>query len=141
MLKFNVQKRSLGGEQPQRKTILVVAAEARVSTFLVDAITQRTSYTALAAKNLCWTLEIMKVVKPDVFLFDAHALQIDNISLSDHFQSTSEFEAIPALVFRTTNVPQPDSAQQYPGLLLPFELDALLQAIEQALAQSSSQKS
>ena len=141
MLNFYVQKRSVGNEQPQRKTILVVGADAKVSTFLVDAIKQRTPYTVLAAKNFFWMLEIMKVIKPDIFLFDALALETDNISLSDHFQSTIELEALPALIFRTSTTQQQNGPEQRPSLLLPFELDALLQEIEKALAHSSSQKS
>ncbi len=141
MLKFYVQKRSLGGTQPRVKTILVVEADPRVSAFLVEAITQRTPHTALAAKNLFWALEIVRVIKPDVFLFNTHLLEIDNISLSDHFQTTRELEAIPALIFRTGEEQQDNGQKQGAGLLLPFELDALLQAIEKALAHPSPQKS
>lgn len=123
------------GHQPKVKTILVVEDDADMGEFFVLALRQETSYQALLASDGSQALKIVKSLKPDLFVLDYELPSMNGIELYDHLQATEGLETVPAL-FMSANLPTGElKRRRVYYIKKPFELDELLQKIDELLAE------
>lgn len=123
------------GHQPKVKTILVVEDDADMGEFFVLALRQETSYQALLASDGSQALKIVKSLKPDLFVLDYELPSMNGIELYDHLQATEGLETVPVL-FMSANLPTGElKRRRVYYIKKPFELDELLQKIDELLAE------
>lgn len=116
------------------RVILVVEDEETISDFIVRLLEQETPYKALSVPNAIQALELVDVIKPDLFMLDYQLPGINGLELFDRLHAMKELEAVPALMF-SANALSPKALQErhIPFLMKPFDLDDLLQIVEKLL--------
>jgi DNA-binding response OmpR family regulator len=115
------------------KTVLVVEDDTGIGTFLVQAISQETSYHALLAPDGFQALKIVKSIKPSLFILDYHLPQMNGIELYDHLHSMKELEDVPAIIV-SARLPKAEIEKRHLlSMTKPLELDEFLQTIERLL--------
>jgi CheY-like chemotaxis protein len=120
------------------RVILVVEDEETICDFIVRLLEDETPYKALSVPNAIQALELIDVIKPDLFLLDYQLPGINGLELFDRLHVMKELEAVPALMFSANALPQKALDERHiPFLLKPFDLDDLLQVVEKLLAQSN----
>ena len=117
------------------KTILVVEDDADVGEFFIQALQQETAYQSMLATDGFQALKIVKSVKPNLFVLDYQLPHMNGIELYDHLHVTEGLEEVPAL-FMSANLPTGElEKRRVYYLRKPFELEELLQKIEELLAE------
>ncbi len=116
------------------KITLIVEDDASIGEVLVYAISQATPYKAISALDGFEALEIIKGVKPDLFILDYQLPKMTGIELYDLLQTTQELAHIPTIIM-SANLPEAAIRQRkLIGIKKPFELDELLDTIEKLIA-------
>jgi CheY-like chemotaxis protein len=115
------------------KTVLVVEDDTGIGTFLVQAISQETSYHALLAPDGFQALKIVESIKPSLFVLDYHLPQMNGIELYDHLHAIKGLEDIPAIIVSARLPKQEIEKRHILSMTKPLELDDFLQAIEKLL--------
>ena len=119
------------------RVILVVEDEETISDFVVRLLELETPYKALSAANAVQALELVDVIKPDLFLLDYQLPGINGLELFDRLHTMQGLEAVPALMFSANALSQkPLQERHITFFMKPFDLDDLLQAVEKLLTQS-----
>jgi CheY-like chemotaxis protein len=121
------------------KTILVVEDDADIAAFLSLAIAQETPYHPLVVADGFEALRVMQHIKPNLVMIDYRLPKMNGIELYDLLQKTQGCEAFPTIIFSASIEKHEQELRERHllGLKKPFELDELLQAIEQAFASPS----
>ena len=115
------------------KTILVVEDDENIGELIVEAFVQETPYQAMLATDGKQALKIVQNVKPNVLLLDNNLPDMKGIELYDRIQVERELENVPVLLM-SANVPvQEVKKRNLFCLNKPFELNDLLQTIENLL--------
>ena len=118
---------------PSIKTILIVEDDDDVGLFLVQAIQQETPYYPILARDGKQALQKVRGLKPDLFLFDYLLPEINGMELYDRMHQVEELKEIPIL-FMTANFPfQTIKNRDFSFIRKPFELDELLQTLDNLL--------
>jgi CheY-like chemotaxis protein len=116
------------------KFIFIVEDDPIMKEFLVQALSQETPYLVIAVPHGFQALEVVKDIKPHLFLLDYLLPGMNGLELSDRLHSREDLAAIPTIMY-STNLPTKElERRQITGLSKPFELDELLSAIERLLA-------
>ena len=119
------------------QVILVVEDEETISDFIVRLLEQETPYKPLSVLNAIQALELVDVIKPDLFMLDYRLPGINGLELFDRLHAIKGLEAVPALMFSANAPPQKALEDRHiPFLLKPFDLDDLLQVVEKLLMQA-----
>ena|SRR5579872_1637478 len=124
-----------GTVQPMRKVILIVEDDSAVGDFLVQAITQETSYFPLHVTNSTRALEVTTQLKIDLFLLDYRLPSMNGLELYTFLHRRPNMETVPAIIL-TASLEQHKAeieAHNLIGLDKPVELDDLLLAINKLL--------
>ena len=125
--------RSSGKGHDSVKTILVVEDDKNIGELIVEAFVQETPYQAMLATDGKQALKIVQNVKPNVLLLDNNLPDMKGIELFDRIQVEKELENVPVLLM-SANVPvQEVKKRNLYCLNKPFELNDLLQTIENLL--------
>ncbi len=121
-------------EKHSAKVTLIVEDDIAIGEVLVYAISQTTPYTVLSVPDGFKALEVIKGIKPDLFLFDYQLPRMNGIELYDLIRTIEGLEHIPAIIM-SANLPE-DAIKQRKliGIKKPFELDELLDTIEKLIA-------
>ena len=115
------------------KTILVVEDDQHIGEFIVEAFIQETPFQAMLATDGKQALKIVQHVKPNVLLLDNNLPDMKGIELYDRIQVERKLENVPVLLM-SANVPvQEVKKRNLFCLNKPFELNDLLQTIENLL--------
>ena len=115
------------------KTILVVEDDENIGELIVEAFIQETPFQAMLATDGKQALKIVQHVKPNVLLLDNNLPDMKGIELYDRIQVEKELENVPVLLM-SANVPvQEVKKRNLFCLNKPFELNDLLQTIENLL--------
>ena len=118
---------------PPVKTILIVEDDDDVGLFLVQAIQQETPYHPILARDGKQALQRVMSLKPDLFLFDYLLPEINGMELYDRMHRVEELKEVPIL-FMTANFPfQTVKNRNFSFIKKPFELDELLQTLDNLL--------
>ena len=116
------------------KVTLIVEDDASIGEVLVYAISQTTPYQVVSALDGFEALEIIKGIKPDLFILDYQLPKMNGIELYDLLQTTHELAHIPTIII-SANLPEAAIRQRkLIGIKKPFELDELLDTIEKLIA-------
>ena len=116
------------------KTILVVEDDEDIGSFIVEALLQETSHQALLVTTGFKALETVKTIKPNLFVLDYLLPRMNGIELYDRLHATQELQDIPAVMI-SANIPTSEARKRkITCLKKPFELDELLQTIEELIA-------
>lgn len=120
----------------QEKVILVVEDDKRIGYLLTETIEEETPYRVMVAPDAFQALNIIRKMKPHLFLVDYMLPSMDGIELYDQLHAAEEFKHIPVLFMSAT---PPTKALQERGdiccIKKPFNLEELLQAIENCFMQ------
>jgi len=140
MLQEHLVESSLG-RQTTLKSILIVQDDENIGSYLVEAIREETPDHPLLVVDSEGALEVIKHVKPDLFLLDYHLSTMNGIELYDRQHAAEGLEAIPAIIV-SASLPQElldkeIKQRQLTALPCPHELDNLLATLRTLLAQPS----
>ncbi len=128
---------SLGTREDSKrmsKVTLIVEDDASIGEVLVYAISQATPYEAISALDGFEALEIIKGIKPDLFILDYQLPKMNGIELYDLLQAMQGLAHIPTIIM-SANLPEAAIRQRkLIGIKKPFELDELLDTIEKLIA-------
>lgn len=116
------------------KITLIVEDDTSIGEVLVYAISEATPYTAMSVADGLEALEIIKGIKPDLFILDYQLPHMTGIELYDLIQCTQNLKGIPTIII-SANLPETAIKQRnLVGIKKPFELDELLDTIEKLIA-------
>lgn len=128
---------AVASEATGTRVILIVEDEETICEFIVRLLEEETPYKALSVPNAMRALELVDVIKPDLFMLDYRLPGINGMELFDRLHVKRGLEAVPALMFSANVPPQKALEERHiPFLLKPFDLDDLLQVVEKLLIQS-----
>ena len=116
------------------KIMLIVEDDASIGEVLVYAISEATPHIPVFAIDGFEALEIIKRIKPDLFILDYQLPKMSGIEFYDLLQNIQELAHIPTIIM-SANLPEAAIQQRkLIGIKKPFELDELLDTIEKLIA-------
>lgn len=122
--------RSLSQKAPfWQRLILVIDADPTVGTTLMEVVKTETPYRALLATSIIDVQHVLQSCRCDLFLL-ADPLSPMSKEFSAYVSTLPGYEGTP-IYFAPGSIP--DQAKQYPLPNRPFELDRLLQAVQNLL--------
>ncbi|HET9999399.1 MAG TPA: response regulator [Ktedonobacteraceae bacterium] len=134
----NVTQEAAANKEVSAQVILVVEDEETISDFIVRVLEEETPYKALAATNAKQAFALVDTVKPDLLMLDYQLPGINGLELFDRLHAMQGLEAVPALMFSANAFSEKALRQALQErhitfLMKPFELDYLLQVVENLL--------
>jgi CheY-like chemotaxis protein len=118
-------------------TILVVEDDRDIGAWLVEAITQETSYQALLVMDGEEALHVIRQITPALVVLDYHLPGMDGLEVADRVHTTSGLEALP-IIITSADVPRAEVvARHLPSLSKPLDIVDLLLMIEQLMAEAA----
>ena len=134
----NDRQEGAADREVNTQVILVVEDEETISDFIVRVLEEETPYKALSVANAIQALELVEVIKPDLFMLDYQLPGINGLELFDRLHAMQGLEAVPALMFSADAFSEKALQQSLQErhitfLMKPFELDYLLQVVENLL--------
>ena len=125
-----------GSEQEPGKTklILLVEDDEMIGEVILQAIQLETPYYVKYASNGAQALQFLQEITPHLLILDYFLPDMNGLQVYDHFQAREGNKRIPTL-FISANAPVGELRKRSVSYLKkPFELDDLLQTVEQLLA-------
>lgn len=115
-------------------TILVVEDDQEIGRLLVQVLANETPYQVLLAIDAIQALETVETQVPRLFILDYFLPGMNGIALYDRLHSMNSLSDVPALIM-SASLPWRDIQQRHLAYLSkPFELDELLQLIDELLS-------
>jgi len=117
-------------------TILVVEDDEANQELFTTALSLLTSYHVHAARNSTEALNFVKHMKPSLFILDFRLPQTNGIELYDQLHAIRGLENIPAMIIsgiKSEQVTRDIESRKLIRIEKPFDLDAFLDTVEQAL--------
>ncbi|GCE26097.1 response regulator [Dictyobacter alpinus] len=112
------------------KIILLVEDDINIGEVLQQAITQETSFLVSLAPDGFQALQIIKGIKPNLFILDYQLPGMNGIELYDQLHSIPDLEHVPVLMM-SAHLPRHElNKRKIQGMNKPIDLDEFLQAIE-----------
>lgn len=118
-------------EHHSANLILVIEDDENIGEIIVQTVQSETSYQAICVPDGSQALELVQGVKPQLFLIDYRLPGMNGLELYDHLRSKKEFQTIPAVLMSANAPAQELRKRDLYYLKKPFELDELLQVIDQ----------
>jgi DNA-binding response OmpR family regulator len=115
------------------KLILVVEDDEAIGALLIQFLAQETCYQALWVANSFEALNVVREIKPDLFILDYQLPVMNGIQLYDQLHVISQLENVPAILLSARLPRYEVEKRSLIGLGKPFELDDLLETINKAL--------
>ena len=124
------------------KTILVVAGDAEMGTFLHCALSQEAAYHILLAMQSFEALKVTQYITPQLFILNYHLQSMNGIELYDRLHIRYSLQATPAILLSTSlsSHQQEITKRNIRGMNIPLELDELLAAVKMLVAPLPSAK-
>jgi DNA-binding response OmpR family regulator len=117
------------------KTILVIEDDTNIGSLLVEALSLETPYNALLATDGFQAIDIVRTIKPCLFITDYCLPYMSGIELYDRLHSTRGLEDVPGIVMSAAYLPEGEiRKRQLVCLHKPFDLDDLLCTIDRLVA-------
>ena len=119
-----------------KKTILVVAGDAEMGTFLHCALSQEAAYHILLAMQGFEALKVTHYITPQLFILNYHLQRMNGIELYDRLHARYSLQATPAILL-STSLPahqQEITKRNMRDVSIPLELDELLAAVKMLVA-------
>lgn len=120
----------------QLKLILIVANDAKIGSFLAQAIKKETMHHTILVSDGHQALKVIQELKPDLFILDCKLSNIESFELYDRLHTTQGLECVPAILSNiSTRFPRRSLKKRYlKGQDKSSELENLLHAIREMLA-------
>lgn len=119
---------------PADKTILIVEDDELMGQFIIQTLQSEASYRTLLATDAFRALNIVRNVKPSLFLLDYLLPQMDGVELYDRLHAAGGLKDVPTL-FMSAVPPIKELKKRHISYLeKPFELDEFLGKIKELLA-------
>ena len=127
-------------ECPRVKMILIVEDDPDIGQYLSLAISHETPYQSLLGTDSVRALEVVKHIRPNLFLLNYRLPSLNGIELYDQLHLTSGLETIPAIIM-SAGLPREQleneiKQRQLIALPNPHNLDDLVQTLEQVFASA-----
>ena len=127
-------------ECPRVKMILIVEDDPDIGQYLSLAISHETPYQSLLVTDSVRALEVVKHIRPNLFLLDYRLRCLNGVELYDQLHLTSGLETIPAIIM-SASLPREQleneiKQRQLVALPNPHNLDDLVQTLEQVFASA-----
>ena len=129
------EKEQFWEQEPSgEKLILVVEDDEAIGALLVQLLAQETCYQALWVADSFEALNVVREIKPDLFILDYQLPVMNGLQLYDQLHVISRLENVPAILL-SARLPRSEvEKRSLIGLGKPFELDDLLETVNKALA-------
>ncbi len=115
------------------KTILLVEDDPIIAELLVQMITQETNYQVFVVPDGPEALNLVRNIKPELFILDYWLPTIQGIELYDRLHNTKGLEQIPTIML-SVNAPLREIKQrQIIYLRKPFDMYELLEEIDKLI--------
>ncbi|GAC1305608.1 MAG: hypothetical protein NVSMB27_44310 [Ktedonobacteraceae bacterium] len=123
------------------KLILLVEDDAINAACIAQIISQETPYHVFQTSESVRALEVIKHLKPDLFLFDFRLHNMNGIQLYDLLHANKELENIPAIILSACLEDCQDAIEQRKLISIekPFNLDDFLLILDEVLSRSRQQ--
>ncbi len=120
----------------KQKTILVIEDDDSIGALLVEILSQETTYDTVLVPDGLQALKLFHAVKPCLVITDYRLPYMDGIEFYDclHAQSADT----PTIIMSAYLPEEEIRKRSLVGLNKPFELDELLDIVEDLLAPSTS---
>jgi CheY-like chemotaxis protein len=116
------------------KTILLVEDDESIGEVLQQAIKQETPYFVIYAVNAFDAIQLVKEIKPHLFILDYQLPHMDGLVLYDQLHAIPELAHVRALMMSAL-LPRSELAKRdIVGMNKPIELDDFLLAIEKLIS-------
>ena len=122
------------------KCILVVEDDVANGACFAEMIVQETPYYVLLASTSLRALEIVRHIKPNLFIFDYRLPQMNGVQLFDQLHALAELEDVPALILTACleDCEAEIEARKLIALRKPFDMDKFLLTIEEMLEKPAN---
>ena len=116
--------------QASVKTILIVEDDDDIGDFLVQALMFETSFEVLRVPDAARALEVVRSLKPSLFILDYRLPGMNGLELYDRLHATPGFEHIRAVMI-TAELSSSQEVKKRGMVYVkkPFELDDLLRTL------------
>jgi DNA-binding response OmpR family regulator len=115
------------------KTILLVEDDPIIAELLVQMITQETDYQVFVVPDGPEALNLVRNIKPQLFILDYWLPSIHGIELYDRLHNTKGLEQVPTIML-SVNAPLREIKQrQIIYLRKPFDMYELLEEIDKLI--------
>ena len=125
---------SQSNEPTKTTTILVVESDAEIGSLLLKALSQKTSYQVVLLTHSLQALQVVRRIKPDLFILNYHLPQINGVELYDRLHAIKELKHVPAIMVAADFPEQEVRQRKIVGLKKPSDMNELLDAISKALS-------
>jgi CheY-like chemotaxis protein len=115
------------------KTILLVEDDTIIAELLIQMITQETNYHVLAVPDGPEALDLVRNIKPQLFILDYWLPTIHGIELYDRLHNTEGLEQVPTIMLSVNAPLQEINRRQIMSMRKPFDMYKLLEAIDKFL--------
>jgi CheY-like chemotaxis protein len=124
-------------KRPSTQTILVVEDDFTIGGLLTDIINEETPHKAFLVSSGEQALQLVRGLKPDLFLLDYQLPCMNGLELYDTLHSMKSFAERPAL-FMSADAPVSELEKRHVCFIRkPFELEDMLNTIEILLSRAS----
>jgi CheY-like chemotaxis protein len=120
------------------KTILVVEDDIDLGDLILQVLDlhseqEKSRYSAILVVDSMQALEMVKSLKPDLFLLDYYLPRMNGLELFDHLHGMPGLERVPA-IFMSANPPRQEIEKRHLiSVKKPFNLKDLLHTIDHLL--------
>jgi CheY-like chemotaxis protein len=126
-----------GGTHQKVLSILVVEDNEAIGLAIAFVLTSKGAYDCMLARDAFQALEHIKMLTPDLFLFDYQLPKMNGLELYDYLHQQERLAHIPALVM-SANLPTDELERRHlSSIEKPFKLAKLLQQVNAILADPS----
>jgi CheY-like chemotaxis protein len=114
--------------------VAIVEDDETIGDLLTEIIEEETPYHATLASDSVQTLELIKTVKPSLFIIDYLLPDTDGLALYDQIRTIEAYKHTP-VIFISASPPEAELRKRgIRWIKKPFLLEGLLQIIEQYLS-------
>ena len=124
----------LGSEIEIAKGILIVEDDPSIRDTLRVVFEEEIMHEVLFAENGEEALKILQTARPQLFLLDYKLPGINGLELARRIRSMRCYEQTPVLLMSASILREDLTQYQLKYIRKPFELDLLLEMVEEALA-------
>jgi DNA-binding response OmpR family regulator len=115
------------------KTILLVEDDTTIAELLVRLIKQETGHLVFAVPDGLEALDLVRNIKPQLFILDYWLPTIHGIELYDRLHTTEGLEQVPTIMLSVNAPLREINKRQIMYMRKPFDLFQLLEAIDKLL--------
>jgi DNA-binding response OmpR family regulator len=133
-----VQQPAASDEDTSRNCILIVEDDPDIGQLLILALASQTPYRPVLASNEEEALHTVEAVTPALVLLDYQLPGTTGVKVYDHLRARNELSTVPAIVLSASLPRQELQERHLVGIAKPFDLDDLLETIDQVITSSST---